>query len=150
MPGEFSFPRFRSGEQVVEPRRWNDPHELLEAIGNLQVGEGLEIIKDASGWFISLSDQATANRLVLTPSGGIPAASYASGVLTAGSALCTPFRPDPAHPDRWILGSGDGEKVRVRNTQVGTGNDVAGNMVCQTKSIDDRLCLDVEPCPVDA
>ena len=120
---------------------------MLEQIANLQVGEGLELVKDPGGWFISVADPGTVNRIVLTPSGGIPAATYAAGVLTAGAALCTPFRPDPAHQDRWILG-GAGDKVRVRNTQVGAGNEVAGNFVCQTKEIDGRLCLDVEPCPV--
>jgi hypothetical protein len=79
-------------------------------------------------------------KLVLTPSGGIPVATYSGGTLTPGSATCTILDPTPTG---WVLGSGT---VTVYNCQTGATGAVSGNTVVQTKYIDGRLVVDVEPC----
>ena len=79
-------------------------------------------------------------KLVLTPSGGIAAATYSGGTLTPGSATCTLL---DATPTGWVLGS---TTDTVWNCQTGTSGAVAGNIVVQAKYIDGRLVVDVEPC----
>jgi hypothetical protein len=79
-------------------------------------------------------------KLVVTPSGGIAAATYSGGTLTPGSATCTLL---DATPTGWVLGS---TTDTVWNCQTGTSGAVAGNIVVQAKYIDGRLVVDVEPC----
>jgi hypothetical protein len=79
-------------------------------------------------------------KLVLTPSGGIAAATYSGGTLTPGSATCTVLDPTPTG---WVLGS---HTLTVLNCQTGSTGAVAGSIVVQCKRIDGQLVVDVEPC----
>lgn len=79
-------------------------------------------------------------KLVLTPSGGIPVATYSGGTLTPGSATCTILDPTQTG---WVLGS---HTLTVYNCQTGSSGAVAGSTVVQCKYIDGRLVVDVEPC----
>ena len=79
-------------------------------------------------------------KLLLTPSGGIPVATYSGGTLTPGTAACTILDPTQ---NGWVLGS---HTLTVYNCQTGSTGAVAGNTVVQCKRIDGRLVVDVEPC----
>ena len=78
---------------------------------------------------------------VLTPGGGIAAATYSGGTLTCGSATCTLLDPDG--PGKWVLGNGS---VTVYNGMTGTSGAIAGSTVVQCKLIDGSLVVDVSGC----